>query len=518
VGARVFVWICAIVMIGARAAAAHPAQDGKPCAACHDDKHHGEFAKLGDCGTCHTTTAFAPTTLDARKHAVTGYALDGKHAATPCAGCHPGPRPRISWQLFGTACLDCHENPHGTKYTREMTTDGCAHCHGAGGWGVAQAHPTWPLTGAHQQVTCAGCHGKHADGAPPAAFRGIPRTCDGCHDDSHAGQFRQTPPQRACDSCHTTASFAATAFDHAKTKYPLEGVHVKLACSECHATTELRDGDKVVRWRLGYSRCKDCHADPHGAKSDQRDCNACHNATTWSGIAGDKTFDHDRTGFPLRGAHVQPACDACHAPGRATVTACEGCHRDPHAGRTNGTCAECHTATAWSDTATLEQHRRTRMPLTGRHAVIACNACHTRADATRQYTDLPVDCYSCHRAEYHGDLHPDHDGDPNDSSIKPFSRDCALCHRTTAWQPAVADPSTVIDTDRRREHDAQFVISTGSHRAAECAACHVDPRRARSVRCDGCHQADSLRTAHRGQPVAASAAACLRCHPQGAKR
>jgi hypothetical protein len=180
----------------------------------------------------------------------------------------------------------------------------------------------------------------------------------------------------------------------------------------------------------------------------------------------------------------------------------------------DGECYECHTAVAWSDTKVLEQHRRTRMPLTGAHATVPCISCHTR-QSERGWTDLPVDCYACHSKEYHSDLHPDHDGDPNDPSIQPFSRDCSLCHRTVAWKPALIDPATL--NSARAQHDASFQLSTGSHRAIECAGCHVDPKRQRMVRCDGCHTTTELRGEHQ-TPVSTAAASCLRCHPRGARR
>jgi hypothetical protein len=101
-------------------------------------------------------------------------------------------------------------------------------------------------------------------GAPAAAYRGIARACEGCHDDVHAGQFRQTPPVKGCNACHDVESFrVAGAFDHATTRYPLEGKHKPLACDRCHTRELLRNGTSAVRWRLGYLQCKDCHANPH---------------------------------------------------------------------------------------------------------------------------------------------------------------------------------------------------------------------------------------------------------------
>jgi hypothetical protein len=279
----------------------------------------------------------------------------------------------------------------------------------------------------------------------------------------------------------------------------------------------------------------------HDGFVEDMDCSACHTADGWqlAAIAGASGFDHDRTGFALRGAHVQTRCTGCHAGRGKPATSCDGCHRDPHQGRNDGTCAECHAATAWSDTQTLEQHRRTRMPLTGRHAMIDCTACHRRT-GERALSDLPADCYGCHRTEFHAiTVHPVHDGKDGSAA---FSRDCGLCHRTTGWQPAIANPrglmplisgsaaravgpaspagpaaSLVGSLAGAADHDARFTLTTGSHRAAACAACHPDARRAQRVRCDACHDDVSLRTQHRA-PVSRSASGCLSCHPRGAAR
>jgi hypothetical protein len=252
----------------------------------------------------------------------------------------------------------------------------------------------------------------------------------------------------------------------------------------------------------------------HGFVSDM-DCSACHTEDGWqlAKQAGASGFDHDRTGFPLRGAHVQTQCTGCHTGARKPANNCEGCHHDPHQGRHDEPCAECHAATAWTDTHTLDQHRRTRMPLTGRHALIDCSACHRR-QGERMFSDTPSDCYACHRAKYHDPtIHPTHDGS---TGLVTFDRNCGLCHRPTGWKPATTDPTT-LPTARTAQHDTVFVLTTGSHRAADCASCHADVRRPKLVRCDGCHQDVALRAQHR-TPVALVASACLRCHPRGAAR
>ena len=261
-------------------------------------------------------------------------------------------------------------------------------------------------------------------------------------------------------------------------------------------------------------------ATTHGGFVDDMDCSACHTTSGWqlAATAGKSGFDHDRTGFPLRAAHAQSPCGRCHTGKAKPATTCEGCHRDPHQGRNEGACAECHTSTAWQDTNTLEQHRRTRMPLTGRHATLDCSACHKR-QSERVFSDTPSDCYACHRARYHDTkVHPIHDGS---AGTPAFSRNCGQCHTTIAWAPAVTDPNSLVTRTTTMaltgEHDPYFVLTTGSHRTAACAACHTDPRRTQLVRCDGCHQDLALRQQHR-TAIARTATACLRCHPRGAAR
>ena len=263
------------------------------------------------------------------------------------------------------------------------------------------------------------------------------------------------------------------------------------------------------------------HAAPareaHGGLTGDLDCNACHTTDSWklASGAGASGFDHDRTGFKLRGQHAKTTCTGCHN-GKKPLETCDGCHRDPHQGRMDGQCYECHTAVAWSDTNALEQHRRTRMPLTGQHAITDCVACHTRQEG-RTWTDLPIDCYACHQTEYHAaSTHPNHDGTGVGGKV--FPRDCGECHTPITWGIAFSAPGTVLPRlAQEREHEAFFTLTSGSHRALDCGSCHVDPKRARAVRCDACHNDISLRGQHRAR-VTTDALGCLRCHPRGARR
>jgi hypothetical protein len=294
----------------------------------------------------------------------------------------------------------------------------------------------------------------------------------------HAGQFGK----RACESCHGVEDWRSTA------KHPiaLDGKHATLPCASCHAPTTLRSGEVATRYALGYRACKDCHANPHA--TTKGDCGGCHGAASWAVLDSAKV-DHDRVGYALRGAHQQTSCSGCHSKSARPEKTCEGCHRDPHAGRMQNPCVECHTTTAWHDTQTLEDHRRTRLPLIGAHAALECTACHKR-QAERTWRDAPADCWSCHAAEA-----------KRLASHVDYGRACASCHSAYTWAGA-KEP-----VENRAAH-AQFAIATGAHGATACAGCHVGKH---VVRCDGCHVTHPT-------PVAKSTAACLGCHPRGARR
>ncbi|MCA9577586.1 MAG: hypothetical protein KC668_19250 [Myxococcales bacterium] len=90
----------------------------RDCAGCHDDVHAGQFRSsepLRECADCHVTSAF---TLPDWDHAgMTGFALDGRHQAVACAGCHATETLRngdhsVRYRLGYRACRDCHADPH----------------------------------------------------------------------------------------------------------------------------------------------------------------------------------------------------------------------------------------------------------------------------------------------------------------------------------------------------------------------------------------------------------------------
>jgi formate-dependent nitrite reductase cytochrome c552 subunit len=69
-----------------------------------------------------------------------------------------------------------------------------------------------------------------------------------------------------------------------------------------------------------------------------------------------RSFDHQRTVFPLTGRHLNTACSRCHnarmpntRKTRKTVSGlyqCRQCHPSPHPGN-KPKCADCHDTQTW---------------------------------------------------------------------------------------------------------------------------------------------------------------------------
>ena len=163
------------------------------CTGCHEDPHEGHENALGDCVTCHLETGFRPSTVDATAHGRYRFALTGAHRAVPCAGCHkdlarPGVRPLLF--AAGTACRDCHTDPHGGQFADTAgarPARACTDCHGTDAFRPARfdhdRDAGFSLTGGHAAVPCARCHRSApvAGGRTVTRYRGTPRACEACH-------------------------------------------------------------------------------------------------------------------------------------------------------------------------------------------------------------------------------------------------------------------------------------------------------------------------------------------------
>jgi hypothetical protein len=268
---------------------------------------------------------------------------------------------------------------------------------------------------------------------------------------------------------------------------------VESECGKCH--------DRANRpHQLGL--CLECHkpiADDirehrglHGKREGaaETQCSVCH--TEHLGRDGrivnlqSSQFEHSKTDFKLDGAHIRVACASCHvadkkhseAPGR-----CVECHKavEPHEGKLGTDCASCHDTQRWS--GVHYDHGKTRFTLQGRHAEIACTACH----AGNRWKDTPLQCVSCHATD---DVHRTQRG------IK-----CGECHTQRAWDEAKFD----------HEKETGFAL-VGTHAKASCQSCHTTGNFKDKLPkdCMGCHAAADSHAGRLGTK-------CDSCHAADAK-
>ena len=401
--------------------------DFRECSACHKDPHRGAFH--GSCQSCHDTANWKTVRLSTSfDHSRTKFPLNGKHDGLRCAQCHK--TANFSTPVPHDRCLDCHKDEHHGQFTARRDGGDCAACHTetsfkATTYTVA-AHTTshFPLDGKHVGTPCSKCHtpaGAATDYHPRF------KNCSDCHRDAHAGQFAKRQNSGRCDDCHTVQNFRPSTFTlarHQSTRFMLKEAHSAVACQECHRASESLP-DHTARFTYASLSCATCHRDPHqghfgtvpAAAGAGDACERCHSLRSWQ---EQKPFAHEKTGYPLEGAHRALNCTDCHrrtslpAAGglligfHDTPKRCSECHEDVHGGQFNtatgggSDCAQCHTPIRWA-AALFDHEKGTNFSLSGAHARVPCRDCHTQhtqigARTVVLYRGTPRRCADCHRS------------------------------------------------------------------------------------------------------------------------
>jgi hypothetical protein len=481
------------------------------CLTCHApiakrmQEKKGVHRAVTECVTCHVDHAgvdgqLRPFDTAAFNHAaVTGFALDRKHAAVAakCEACHK----LRSFLTASAACGSCHADVH-----KGSLGAACEKCHSTSvAFKDARSSfdhglTAFPLAGAHKTIDCAKCHA--AGGFKVAKFG----ACLDCHRTPHPATVSSV-----CTSCHTNDNWKTKKFDHSRTAFPLVGRHAAVDCDGCHKAP-------ATKVKPASATCAACHADAHKGEFKQ-DCKACHAETGFAGAA----FDHERattSHFALADGHARIACRACHKTisaaavplaqkavdfrGLVSGTACASCHADAHAGELGAACESCHSPKTFRVTSFT--HPKMPELFAGRHAPLACDACHKPAGPGAampaaaagpggkvlavKFKATPTACASCH-------------ADPHLGQV---GADCATCHSVEGAKFA---PDLFAHTRSR------FVL-VGKHQTVECAKCHRSETgtfpagpgtavrlKALATDCRSCH-AD----VHLGQV----GAACETCH------
>ncbi len=159
----------------------------------------------------------------------------------------------------------------------------CSLCHVGTGWQSLaedfhfehELETGYALHGAHARAACLRCHN---DRGPVTVFAA--QGCGGCHEDIHFGQLGAD-----CASCHQEENWRPVGQLelHARTRFPLLGVHASTACHRCHP------GAEVGKFLPTDTECVTCHQSDlfrannpnHIALGWVDRCDRCHLPRTW---------------------------------------------------------------------------------------------------------------------------------------------------------------------------------------------------------------------------------------------
>jgi hypothetical protein len=430
---------------------------------------------------------------------------------TQCASCHQ----------FGTStptfkCLECHkeiagrlEAKHGYHFQIQMRNPNgkdCVRCHldhNGVDFGLIHWEPSkekfdhrltgYKLEGKHAGIACEKCHTPMYMIAKERAlikmkdlsksFFGLTPDCVPCHKDVHKGQLGNN-----CLQCHNFTDWkAAKDFDHSKTRYPLTGLHIKVACEKCHKPDEP---DGPVRYKdMKFQACIDCHVDPHKGSFKPKRCEDCHITAGWKKLLPGFEFDHSKTKYPLLGKHAEVACVDCHKNGefkkQLPFDNCNDCHKpDPHKGQfearsKKGECAECHKVEGWKpSTFGVKEHDTSKYPLKGKHIKVECDKCHLPAGKDTIYKVKFAACLDCHKDEHDGQF-----------AAAPYKNRCEDCHTVKDFHLSIY----TVAMHRKSRYPL-----AGAHVSVGCNECHkvgaagrtdkILPFRWKDMSCTGCHE------------------------------
>ena len=473
------------------------------CQSCHTDIHQRTVG--ADCARCHSTDNWLVDRIP-ELHQDNGFPLLGAHAQANCADCHKS-ETGLRFERIGNACSTCHAGDYAGTQNPDHRAAGfstnCVDCHDVTrfDWKTEQLnHDFFPLTKGHQISDCAKCH------TGGGSYSNVSAECISCHKSDYDGS--QNPKHglaqfsKTCTDCHTTDPdwLPAKYLQHDGLYFPIySGSHKGVwdKCADCHTNPSS----------FTEYTCISCHVNPEtdgkhngvgGYVYSNSACLACH--PTGSATDG---FDHNKTQFPLTGAHLKTACIDCHVSGYAgTPTNCAACHTADYNQSANPNhvnlviptaCDNCHSTIGW-EPATFAIHNNYD-PLNGAHAAIAnnCALCHNG-----DYNKTPNTCAGCHMPDYNQTTNPNH-------VTAQFSTDCKTCHSETAWVPSAFN------------HNNVFPLK-GAHASAACTACHLNGNYSTPppTNCAGCHQADYNQTQSPNHASAGFPTACDDCHSESA--
>lgn len=211
--------------------------------------------------------------------------------------------------------------------------------------------------------------------------------------------------------------------------------------------------------------------------------------------------DIDHSGYPLKGAHADLACESCHTDGKykGTRRECVDCHQTPNTGiyakHFAGECVGCHTLENWT-------------PYDFNHvAVVECQSCHLKDQPVAHYNppDRSIKYLAAVRLQSLKAM-------PTPTAMngeEAYADTCTRCHsNTTDWNEVNFDHFGFNDCATcHQEKDAP-----ADHYTGQCSNCHntvawADAwfNHAGFTKCATCHAAEAPAAHYPGY-------ACATCH------
>lgn len=297
----------------------------------------------------------------------------------------------------------------------------------------------------------------------------------------------------SCSTCHSSKGWMIDkeiySFDHSKTKLPLVGQHKVVECKLCHQSLVFSEAK---------TECNKCHTDVHQSTVGE-DCSRCHTPSSW--LVNNIADIHQRSRFPLLGAHRTADCYDCHKSeslARYDVLGvnCIDCHRPDYQATINPKhaeagfsedCSTCHPVNSFQWAGAGFNHNF--FALVQGHSAPKCDECHT----TGRYSDASPVCNTCHLADYNASVNPDH-------KASNFPLTCENCHTLSpGWKPASFDHS-------------RFPLTLG-HSGPACADCHKGGNYTSTpTDCYACHATDYNNTTNPKHQTLGFSVTCTQCH------
>ncbi|HEY4175883.1 MAG TPA: hypothetical protein VGM90_03590 [Kofleriaceae bacterium] len=558
----------------------NPDPDNCGNSGCHKSIHDGHLFGKRDCEWCHSPTfkSFKIQSVAEKKffdHTERTRFDLGAHNKLSCYDCHTK---ALGENKPTASCNTCHakDNKHGTRFNQFGSPPKCETCHPTTKWAPTafnhSARTNFPLVAKHAQAACRACH----RGEGPADFemlsglvKGKTVDCMGCHQHKNVHDKKYTNAQ--CfggGGCHVEpgnpnikSKEMEKVYHGPNSAFPLVKGHKDVPCAECHTGRSKSNKTTFEKIPSSCAENKKCHEDSLHKGSLSNKCELCHSPGTWDAtrFSHDEPFPKPNEGsvdsFPLKGAHKDNKCEACH-PQRDfanTNTKCAdvGCHADDdaHKGRLGQQCEKCHVETGDN---TFNHNTMAKFHIDGKHLQVKCADCHPSIT----FKPRPTNCFGCHpepavhKGQYgtaceqcHStktfeDVKPLHDvgdfslrGAHNNIACERCHRDnrplagsgnlCINCHRqddihSNALSPRCGECHTQWSfSPAKFDHSRVGCNLTGVHRTVACFDCHRNGNFAViSPQCISCHRDDAVRRAAAGNDTMMhnTQPACSTCH------